>query len=51
MQDDDLWLSLARGGQRLAAERFSPAVVLPLLQELLDRGVNLASAAPTAHEA
>jgi GT2 family glycosyltransferase/glycosyltransferase involved in cell wall biosynthesis len=51
MQDDDLWLSLARGGQRLAAERFSPGAVLPLLEGLLDRGVNRASAAPKAHEA
>ncbi len=51
MRDDDLWLGLARRGQGLVAERFSPSAVLPLLQELLDRGVDRASAAPRVHEA
>ena len=35
MRDDDLWQRLSRAGQRLATERYSPAVVTHRLGELL----------------
>jgi GT2 family glycosyltransferase/SAM-dependent methyltransferase len=39
LRDDELWALLASSGQRLARERFSPAVVTERMSELLsDRG-------------